>query len=371
MAWSCQNLLKKVSWFFATFISLTAAAAATAIENPLFLASTSTQLVAAPSAIHIKRVKSGPHQVVVAVIDSGIIADHPALQGRLLPGYDMQSWPQNTRGDRSNDFKPDPPNQGCQDVPVSNTYRTHGTEVASLIVGNGYDNVWGVNPGALVLPIRITGPCPMTRRDIIDALAWAAGFEVSGVPLNPFPAQVINLSFSGGGFRCDLRTQALIDLLVMRGIFVVAARNNSLDKPLQEPANCRGVVSVSAVNGEGHFEVYSRIDSKNTSDTLKESHSLKMTNESSVNTLRVATEIIDLLGRPQLVGAHRQVGTSHAAPVVSGFIALLLSYQPNARPSDLFQILESFNEQIPFFDSQEWPYPGMFLRYPQEGTLIQ
>jgi subtilisin family serine protease len=46
---------------------------------------------ASPSAINTAGNQPGPHRIVVAVIDSGVIASHPSLKGRILPGYDMVS----------------------------------------------------------------------------------------------------------------------------------------------------------------------------------------------------------------------------------------------------------------------------------------
>jgi len=223
-----------------------AATMGTAAANPApwHLAGQQAANNPAPAAINAWGIAPGPHRVVVAVIDSGVLAEHPALRGRLLPGYDMQSAPKNTREGRSPNSAPELPNLSCQGQPTTNAYRTHGTEVASLVAGNGAGGVWGVNPQAYVVPVRIMGPCPMTRHDIHDAIAWAAGLPVPGVPANAHPARIINLSFAGGGFSCDARTQALIDKVVAKGVFVVAAGGNNFGKPLQEPANCLGVISV-------------------------------------------------------------------------------------------------------------------------------
>jgi serine protease len=340
-------------------------------NNTWHWASGFAQSSIAPTGLNLWGVESGPHQVVVAVIDSGIIAEHPALQGRLLPGYDMQSSPHNKRGERSDNYTPEPANQKCNDVAVSNAYRTHGTEVASLIVGNGFGNVWGVSPGALVLPVRIMGPCPINRHDIIDAIAWAAGFEVPGVPLNPHPAQIINLSFAGGGFSCDVRTQALIDRVVDRGIFVVAAGGNRIRKQLQEPANCRGVVSVGTVSPMGDIEVYSARGSQAILQAPTPRHATNLNVNWSLNRLRVATEEPDLLDRPRLVGAERGIGTSFTTPLVSGFIALVLSHQPNTSPRTLVQSLFELNRQV---QAEGWgacPCTQGILRLSQKEGLVQ
>lgn len=305
-----------------------------------------TKPTTSPATVNSWGISPGPHPVVVAVIDSGVLTEHPALQGRLLPGYDMQSAPQNIRGFRSSDVLPDAPHKSCLGQPVSNAYRTHGTEVASLIVGNGTGGVWGVNPQAMVVPIRVMGPCPMTRKDIHDAIAWAAGMSVAGVPKNAHPAQIINLSFAGGGVDCSPETQTLINQVLAQGVFVVAAGGNNFGKPLREPANCEGVVSVGALNALNELENYSALDERTTIYAPGGGRRLQLQATWAVNKLRVATEEADLLGRLRMTAADRGIGTSFAAPVVSGFIALLLSHQPNIQPRDLLTILQSFTREI-------------------------
>ena len=214
----------------------------------------------APSAINTVTEKPGPSQIVVAVIDGGVIAGHPSLAGQLLPGYDMVSAEQNLRNQRSSDYSPDERRARCGARLMANSFRTHGTEVASLVAGNGVDGVFGVNPEARVVPIRVVGACAMTRKDLIDAIAWSAGLPVAGLPDNPYPAKIINLSLAGGFAVCGADLQALVDRLVRARKFIVAAAGNNFHKPLQEPANCTGVMAVGALNAENRIEVYSALD---------------------------------------------------------------------------------------------------------------
>lgn len=297
---------------------------------------------AAPAAINSLGIDAGPHPVVVAVLDSGVLADHPSLQGRLLPGYDMLSGPANTRGARSDNYAPDPLDSRCAQSSNSRAIRTHGTEVASLIAGNGANNVLGVHPQAKLLPVRVIGACGMTRRDLLDAMRWAAGLPVEGVALNPHPAQIINLSLAGGSATCSPSLQALVNQLTAKGIFVVAAAGNNFQKPLQEPANCQGVIAVGAIDAENRIEVYSALDPRTPIYAPGGGKSLQSGLPWGVNKLRVATYDLDFFGRERANALDRGVGTSYAAPLVSGFIALWLSHQPHKKPADLVHDFPQF-----------------------------
>ena len=297
---------------------------------------------AAPAAINSLGIAAGPHRVVVAVIDSGVLAEHPSLAGRLLPGYDMLSAPANTRGARSDNFAPDPLDSRCAQKSNSRAIRTHGTEVASLIAGNGINNVLGVHPQALILPVRVIGACGMFRRDLLDALRWAAGLPVEGVALNPHPARIINLSLAGGGSTCTPSLQALIHQLRNKGIFMVAAAGNNF----QEPANCEGVIAVGAIDAENHIEVYSALDPRTLVYAPGGGKTLETNQPWGINKLRVATYDLDFFGRERANALDRGVGTSYAAPLVSGFIALWLSHQPDRTPADLLGELPRFLRKV-------------------------
>jgi serine protease len=297
---------------------------------------------AAPSSVNTHGISPGPHQIVVAVIDSGILGEHPSLSGQLLPGYDMLSAPNNLRGNRSTDFSPDERDSRCGQRLVSGAFRTHGTEVASLIAGNGVDGVMGVNPSAKILPIRLFGACNMTRSDMLDAILWAAGLPVAGVPPNPHPARVINMSIAGGLSVCGPDLQQVIQRVIEKKVFVVAAAGNNFHKPLPEPANCKGVISVGSVDAENKIEVYSALDTRTTLYAPGGGKRLNSGADWSINKLKVATYDLDITGNERASALFRGVGTSYAAPVVSGFISLWLSHNPNKQTSDFANELPKF-----------------------------
>lgn len=301
----------------------------------------------APASIHSAAMTPGAAPITVAVIDSGVIAEHPALKGALLPGYDMVAAQRNLRGERSGNFAPDPRDASCGQKIVSSSFRTHGTEVASLIAGNGYENAWGINPQAKILPVRIFSTCGMSPEDMIDAIRWSAGLSVTGVPANPHPAKVINISIAGGAAQCRMELQKAIDGVIRAGVFVVAAAGNNFQRPLTEPANCEGVISVGAVSAENKIENYSALDSRTSIYTAGGGPTLSVNHHWAKNKLRVASSELSLGGSERLIVADKGVGTSFAAPLVSGFLSLWLSYRPNASPQDWATYVDSFVRQVP------------------------
>ncbi len=314
----------------------------------------------APASIASTDIKPGAYKITVAVIDSGLLAGHPSLTGKILPGYDMVSAPNNLRGDRSSNFAPDGRDSLCKGRVISNASRTHGTEVASLIAGNGVYGVFGVNVNARIVPIRVFGACGSNRKDLIDSLAWAAGWPVSGAPINANPAKIINLSISGGLPSCGQDLQSVVDKLIDHGIFIVSAAGNNFHKSLQEPANCRGVISVGALDANNQIAVYSALDSRIVLYAPGGGRRLTNNHPWGVNKIKIATYDQDLLGREESTGESRGIGTSFAAPIVSGFISLWLSYKPDKIPSELERELPKFLRDVePIADCMECNPKGL------------
>src|SRR5690606_15989838 len=104
----------------------------------------------------------------------------------------------------------------------------HGTHVAGTIaaVTNNNSGVAGVAFDAGIVPVRVLGRCGGTTADIADGIIWASGGNVSGVPGNANPADVINMSLGGQG-SCSSTTQQAINVARGNGSTVVIASGNS------------------------------------------------------------------------------------------------------------------------------------------------
>lgn len=194
--------------------------------------------------------------VVVAVLDTGYL-DHQELTPNLVAGYDFISDPAiaNDGDGRDGDAR-DP---GDWDAYRPSSF--HGTHVAGTVaaVTDNGKGVAGVAWGARVQPVRVLGTGGGDTSDIIDAIVWAAGGQVAGVPDNATPAEVINLSLGGPG-DCTLSpaTQDAIDTANAQGaIVVVAAGNANIPAAAFSPASCRGVITVGASDYRGGRAWYS------------------------------------------------------------------------------------------------------------------
>lgn len=302
---------------------------------------------AAPASIGTYKTSPGPHTVYVAVIDSGIIQNHPSLEGALVGGFDMISSNAIASHTRSTDFSPDPRDAQCGAKLVSSTFRTHGTEVASIIAANGKDGMLGVNPKAKIVPIKVFGVCGLNMGDLIAAMNWAAGLKVDNLPINPNPVKIINISISGGKAVCSPALQQAINRLVNRNIFIVVAAGNNFNKPLAEPANCNGVISVGSVSADNQIERHSALDPRTVIYAPGGGARLKIDSGWAVNKIRIATFEPTVLGGEKSSVKESAVGTSYAAPIVAGYLSLWLSYHPNKTPQEWFAEIKAVQRPVP------------------------
>ncbi|WP_149203699.1 S8 family peptidase [Actinotalea subterranea] len=205
--------------------------------------------------------------VNVAVIDTGY-RPHADLAANVVGGYDMIADTSVSNDGNGRDADAADPgdhtaaNQcGAGEPATASSW--HGTHVAGTIAavaGNGA-GVAGVAPAAKVVPLRVLGTCGGYTSDIADAMVWASGGTVTGVPANPNRARVLNLSLGGSG-TCDTTSQRAITTARANGaVVVVAAGNENRDVSQSSPANCSGVVAVAAYGPTGARAYYSNYGS--------------------------------------------------------------------------------------------------------------
>ncbi len=288
--------------------------------------------------------------VVVAVLDTGITA-HPDLDANVLPGYDfiVDTFVSNDGNGR--DSNPADPgdwstaSQCYSGSPASNS-SWHGTHVAGTVAAVTNNSVGGAGTayGAKVVPLRVLGRCGGYDSDIADAIIWASGGAVSGVPANANPAEVINLSLGGSG-ACGATSQTAINTAVGNGsVLVIAAGNDNINVSDASPANCSNVIAVASITSTGARSSFSNygalIDIAAPGSTIYSTMNAGSTTPGSATYTNYS-------------------GTSMATPHVAGVIALMQSVaNPVKTPAQIESLIKSSARAFPSTPSQPIG-PGM------------
>ena len=252
--------------------------------------------------------------VKVAVLDTGYVP-HPDLVTGMANGYDFVSDPLSARDGNGRD--PNPLDEGdyapynlCKDQANAHTSTWHGTHVAGIIGarGNNGMGIVGVADLARVQPVRVLGRCGGRTSDIADAIIWAAGGHVDGVPDNTYPAKIINMSI-GTVTRCPAAYQRAIDIARSKGALVVAAAGNgNTEASKYAPANCMGVITVGATTKEGKRASFSNYGTRVNISAPGE------------NILSLSVNSLDRPDNTKFTYVYES-GTSMAAPHVSALLA--------------------------------------------------
>ncbi|MGW4161166.1 S8 family peptidase [Streptomyces sp. NPDC004788] len=295
--------------------------------------------------------------VTVAVIDTGYAA-HSDLATNVIPGYDFISDSSAARDGNGRDA--DSKDEGdwnatdgeCGTGSKASNSSWHGTHVAGTIaaVTNNTNGIAGIAYNAKIEPVRVLGKCGGSSSDIADAITWASGGSVPGVPANPNPAKVINMSLGGASSTCPSVYQNAINGAISRGTtVVVAAGNSNADASGFTPANCTGVITVAATNRAGSRSFYSnygtRVDvaapggeTRNATDTP----GTVTTPENGIySTLNSGTTV-------QSTETYKPYqGTSMAAPHIAGLAALLQSAKPSLTPADIKAAIKANARPLP------------------------
>ena len=273
--------------------------------------------------------------VVVAVLDTGI-TNHSELNANEVAGYDFISS-SSIAGD-GNGRDSNPNDEGDFETGSSSSW--HGTHVAGTVaaVTNNNAGVAGVAFNAKVMPVRVLGKGGGTTSDIADAITWASGGTVSGVPANSNAAEVINLSLGGSG-SCDTTTQNAINGAVSRGtVVVIAAGNSNANVSGFTPASCNNVISVASNDRQGNRASYSNYGSL--IDVTAPGGETATTANGVLSTLNSGSTT------PSTESYAFYQGTSMAAPHVAGLVALMQS-KAVSTPADVESILKSTARALP------------------------
>lgn len=263
-----------------------------AVNDPAF---NDPSLVYAPQLIGVSHAwlqTMGKESVLLAVVDSGVNAQHPDLQGRVHAGYDFV----NEDADAADDHG-------------------HGTHIAGILAANANNNIGiaGVCPQCTILPVKVLNRQNSgTWADVTAGVLYAVDAG----------AQVINLSL--GGYNDTQVMRDAVAYATSKGVLVVAAAGNGKTDAPNYPAAIPQVLSVAATRSDDTRWSLSNygewVDIAAPGYTIFSTHS-------------------DLNNDRQ--GYAYMTGTSMATPHVAGLAGLLLSQNPAWSPDDLIQIITS------------------------------
>ncbi|WP_432002229.1 type VII secretion-associated serine protease mycosin [Streptomyces sioyaensis] len=250
--------------------------------------------------------------VTVAVLDTGVDANHPDLDGQVLPEQDLV---------------------GFGAGPGDTAWAQHGTGMASIIAGHGHgagrqDGVLGLAPQAKILPVRVILEDDDPQRGrartekagaLADGIRWAADHG----------ADVINMSLGDDSSSAhpEPREDAAIQYALGKGIPVVASAGNGGQKGnhVSYPAAYPGVIAATAVT---HVGARARFSTRHWYAT-------------------VSAPGFDIVMADAGNGYLSGWGTSPAAAFVSGAIALIRSAHPDLSPAQIRRLLTSTAQDSP------------------------
>ena len=229
---------------------------------------------------------TGSRKTVVAVLDSGVDASQPDLQGALVPGWDFANGDPDTSDDLG-----------------------HGTMVAGVIAARANNRVGiaGTCWRCSIMPVKVVGADGLgTHAGVAAGIVWAADRG----------ADVLNLSL---GSSLDSVTLAdAVRYAQARGAIVVAGAGNSAGAAPFYPAAYPGVLGVAASDRDDRRYDWSSFGSW-------------------VSLAAPGCSETTLAG-----GSFGSFcGTSAAAPVVAGVDAFACSYAPAAPPAEIARVIET------------------------------
>lgn len=276
----------------------------------------------AANVVNAWDLSKGSADIVVAVLDSGV-TDHLDLRANLVggaadkSGYDMVFDDPAGDGD-GRDADPSDPGRAASAEPCvteadEESDCWHGTHVSGLIAARP-DNgkfIAGVGWNTRLSMVRFMSGERGYLSDQVDAMMWAGGEKVAGVPDNDNPARILNLSVGSDGFSCSRTEQNAVDTLINKGVsIVVAAGNKNHNVAQAAPANCDGVISVTGVMMDGARAPFANYGALN--DIAAPAESIVSTSD---------------LGEHKPAGDSTAAisGTSQAAPQVAAVLALMLA----------------------------------------------
>ncbi|MFO1271817.1 MAG: S8 family serine peptidase [Rubrivivax sp.] len=280
---------------------------------------------------------------IVAVVDTGIVADHPDLAPQIVDGYDFVKDPASSGDGDGIDGNPDDLRSAASQPSF------HGSHVAGTIAASTFDGAGaaGVAPMAQLMPLRALGEGGSgSFYDITQAIQYAAGLPNDSPRVPARRADVINLSLGAAGAACDADSASFFASVRAKGTIVVAAAGNEANRPagvsapVGYPANCPGVIAVSATDPQRGIAPYSSTGAEVAVAAPGGDMRFSTTGTGQPDGVYSTLATFDGGGRRVPTFGVLQ-GTSMATPHVAGVLALMRWVFPGITPSQVDTLLAS------------------------------
>jgi serine protease len=264
-----------------------------------------------------------------------------------VTGYDFISDPANARDGNGRDANPaDPGDYITSGAPSS----WHGTHVSGIIAAESNEiGITGIAPNVKISPVRVLGIRGGSESDIAAGINWAIGVKLSGIPANPNPAKVVNLSIGSSSFSTcysNSPTQLAIDESKKRNVTLVTAAGNDDQLATNSyPGNCYGNITIGATGITGdrsyysNYSGYSRLQDIYIGVDISAPGGDDLVGYNEIASGLIWSTLNDgktTVGRATYGG---EQGTSMASPIAAGVVALMYSVRPTITYTKVWEIL--------------------------------
>lgn len=280
---------------------------------------------------------TGDEDIIIAVVDSGIMYDHPDLKNVIF--INENEIPDSGVDDDNNGYIDDYRGWDFTDAPTlhnialgdytvrdndASDENFHGTHVSGIIgaeVNNGI-GIAGIMWNVKILPIRAgfrttTGGGYLQDDDVSAAIIYATDMG----------AHIINMSWGSSQYSPIIADAC--QYAYERGVILVASAGNDPGPYISYPAKLSTVISVGSINA---FKTLSDFSSYGP----------------DLDIVAPGSEILSTYSMEgENSGYTKMSGTSMSAPYVSGIIGLLLSQRPGLTFEEVKTLLYSTTEHLP------------------------
>jgi serine protease len=276
---------------------------------------------------------------IVAVVDTGLVADHPDFAGQTVQGYDFIRDAASAGDGNGIDNNPDDLRSGDSQPSF------HGTHVAGTVAAATFDGAGaaGVAPMAQIMAIRVLGVGGSgSFYDIVQGIRYAARLSNDSGTLPAKRADVINLSLGAAGVACDSDTVNLFSTVRAQGSILVVATGNDANRPAATapvgyPANCAGAIAVSSTDPRRGISYFSNTGSQ--VGIAAPGGDMRFSTTGTGLADGVYSTIATFSGSSRVPSFGPLQGTSMATPHVAGVMALMRWVNPALTPAQVDTLL--------------------------------